>query len=113
MYVCMYVYVYRLADMKTRGSLAPTVGQFNELEAGLAEMWRITRSDTRVTTGNDTMYFACLNHHNEDEKNMEAMRRHANDAGFVTKSIHMEDIIWNGTRFVDRAGDNIDHCWKV
>lgn len=102
-----------LSDMKARGSLPPSTGQFNELEASLTELWRTTRTDRRVQTGNDCMYFACLNHHNEDQKNMEAMRKHANDAGFITKSIHMEDIIWNGTRFVDRQGLNIDHCWKL
>jgi len=102
-----------LQDMVARASLPGRVGQFNELESSLAEVWRLTKSEGKVT--GDLIHFACLAGHQEDMKNRALMERHAREAGFRTKAINMEDIRWDDARqcFQDPDGVKITTCWKL
>jgi glutathionylspermidine synthase len=81
--------------------------QFNSIHERLIEAWR------RFSGG--TIHFSSIKDHPEDEMTVLYLRDTCEQAGVRTKPVFIEDIGWdaNAKRFVDLAGDVIEHSFKL
>ena len=85
----------------------PDADQFNSIHERLIEAWR------RFSGG--TIHFSSIKDHPEDEITVLYLRDTCEQAGVRTKPVFIEDIGWdaNAKRFVDLAGDVIEHSFKL
>ena len=85
----------------------PDADQFNSIHERLIEAWR------RFSGG--TIHFSSIKDHPEDEMTVLYLRDTCEQAGVRTKPVFIEDIGWdaNAKRFVDLAGDVIEHSFKL
>lgn len=85
----------------------PKRDQFNSLHEKLIEAWR------HFGLAGATVYFAAVKGHLEDGGTVDYMRDTAVQAGLATARIDIEDIGWNGQRFVDLEARPIEVLFKL
>ncbi len=83
----------------------PASDQFNSLHERLIAAWQ--------RWGGQALHFSAIKDHPEDEQTVLYLRDTAEQAGVRTQFIHVEDIGWNGTEFVDLADLPIRNCFKL
>lgn len=85
----------------------PDRDQFNSIHERLIEAWR------RFGLGRRRVYFAAVKGHAEDGGTVEYLRDTAVQAGLDTARIDIEDIGWDGSRFVDLDSRRIEALFKL
>ncbi len=90
----------------------PEADQFNSLHEKLIDRWRAL---CEGAFKNRFLYFTCVKDNDEDLGNIEYLRDTAQQAGFGTGLIYIDDIGWaNDTGcFVDQAGQRMDALAKL
>jgi glutathionylspermidine synthase len=85
--------------------------QFNSLHEKLIERWKAIAAEEPGAT----LYFACVDEHEEDEGNVEYLRDTAIQAGVATKFLYVKDIGWDSRRnaFVDGDDNAIEWLFKL
>jgi len=85
----------------------PQRDQFNSIHETLVEAWR------HFGLYGHRLHFACVRDHAEDEGTVEYLRDTAMQAGLDTERLYMDEIGWNGRRFVDIANQPITTLFKL
>ena len=88
-------------------ALQPGKDQFNSLHEKLIEAW------SRFGFGRTLVYFAAVKGNAEDRGTVDYLRDTAIQAGLDTAGIEIEDIGWDGGRFLDLADEPIDALFKL
>ncbi|HEY4248387.1 MAG TPA: glutathionylspermidine synthase family protein [Lacunisphaera sp.] len=85
----------------------PGADQFNSIHERLIEAWRRWSAST--------VHFSSIKEHAEDEQTVLYLRDTCEQAGVVTRSVHVEDIGWDSAshRFVDMERVPLTHCFKL
>ncbi|MBA3849507.1 MAG: glutathionylspermidine synthase family protein [Opitutus sp.] len=85
----------------------PEADQFNSLHERLIEAWR--------RHAGTTVHFSAVKEHPEDEQTVLYLRDTAEQAGVLTREVHVEDIGWDAARgvFADLQGGAIERCFKL
>ncbi len=84
--------------------------QFNSVHERLIERW------AEMSAGHDMripLHFTCLKSSQEDAATIDYLRDCAEQAGFRTKPLFVEDIGLDGFRFVDLEGETIRSLFKL
>lgn len=95
--------------------------QFNSIHERLIEQWRHIRTERWHLPEGARLHLASLHDSGDDELIVEDfdtvayMAEPAQQAGFDTKHVFMEDIGWDEERqtFVDQDGEPIEHIFKL
>jgi glutathionylspermidine synthase len=102
-----------LEDRRNAGAgaaaLPPEADQFNSLHEKLIARW----AKLRAATGGRVLHLACLKDNEEDLGNIEYLRDCALQAGWDARQLYVEDIGWDGARFVDLEGDPVQVLFKL
>lgn len=85
----------------------PAGDQFNSLHERLIDAWR------HFGLFGHRLHFSCLRDNVEDKGTVDYLRQTATLAGLDTDHIFIEDIGWNGRRFVDLAEQPITRLFKL
>lgn len=88
-------------------SLWPGRDQFNSIHERLIEAWR------NFGLGGARLFFSAVKDHAEDEGTIDYLRDTAVQAGLGTHRIAIEDIGWDGRRFLDLDDRPIDAIFKL
>jgi glutathionylspermidine synthase len=88
-------------------ALQPGKDQFNSIHEKLIEAWR------RFEFGSTLVYFSAVKNSAEDRGTVEYLRDTAIQAGVETAGIAIEDIGWDGGRFLDLADEPIEALFKL
>lgn len=88
-------------------ALWPGRDQFNSLHEKLIEAWK------HFGLGRTRVYFAAVKNHAEDGGTVEYLRDTAVQAGLDTARIAIEDIGWDGWRFLDLDNKRIEALFKL
>ena len=83
--------------------------QFNSLHEKLTDAWRTLRT----ASGETRLHFAAVADSQEDWGNLDYLRDTALQAGWQTFALPVEQIGWNGTKFVDEFNVPIDWLVKL
>ena len=87
----------------------PGCDQFNSLHEKLIARWRALRDGN----GKPPLHLACLKENDEDLGTVEYLRDCALQAGWDARHVNIEDIGWNGQRFVDLEDRLIEALFKL
>src|SRR5207253_2980546 len=87
----------------------PRADQFNSLHEKLLAHW----AALRAALGSETLHVACVKESEEDFGNAEYLRDCALQAGWDARQAFIEDLGWNGTRFVDLEEQEIHVLFKL
>jgi glutathionylspermidine synthase len=87
----------------------PEADQFNSLHEKLIARWTHLRELLRGST----LHFACVKESEEDFGNVEYLRDCAIQAGWETQVIFIEELGWNGERFVDLDEKPVEALFKL
>ena len=87
----------------------PDADQFNSIHEKLIERWK----HVRQTLQQDVLHLACAKDSEEDSGNVEYLRDCALQAGWDARSIFVEDLEWNGERFVDLDEEAVRVLFKL
>jgi glutathionylspermidine synthase len=85
----------------------PGSDQFNSIHEKLIQAWQ------QFGFGSTLVYFAAVKNNAEDGGTVEYLRDTAIQAGLQTAGIAVEDIGWDGGRFLDLADEPIDALFKL
>lgn len=85
----------------------PDADQFNSIHEKLIDAWK------RFGLPAAPIHFTCVGGHAEDEGNIGYLRDTAMQAGFNTRWLAVEDIGWDGRRFVDMGKADITTLVKL
>ena len=88
-------------------SLWPGRDQFNSLHEKLVDAWR------NFGLGRAPVYFSAVRDHAEDAGTVDYLRDTAIQAGLETARIAIEDIGWDGHRFLDLDNQPIEALFKL
>lgn len=88
-------------------ALWPGRDQFNSLHERLIEAWR------NFGLGRTRVYFSAVKNHAEDGGTVDYLRDTAIQAGLDTAAIAIEDIGWDGARFLDLDNQPIEALFKL
>ncbi|MEO6995310.1 MAG: glutathionylspermidine synthase family protein [Lacunisphaera sp.] len=85
----------------------PGADQFNSIHERLIEAWR--------RWSGTTVHFSSIKEHAEDEQTVLYLRDTCEQAGVVTRSVHVEDLGWDraSRQFVDLERVPLTHCFKL
>ncbi len=85
----------------------PEADQFNSLHERLIDAWR--------RYAGQTVHFSAIKEHPEDEQTVLYLQDTAEQAGVVTRPVHIEDIGWDQRRgvFADLTGGALERCFKL
>ena len=101
-----------LEDLKGRESprqLPPDADQFNSLHEKLIDRWRaLTRP-----AGDNILHLSCVQESPEDLGNVEYLRDCALQAGWDARQLYIEDLGWDGERFVDLDEEPVETLFKL
>ncbi len=86
---------------------SPQYDQFNSIHEKLIARWK------EGGIGGNTVHFACVRDHLEDFATTVYMQDTAMQAGLQTGRLYMDEIGWNGSRFVDLQNRPITHLFKL
>lgn len=85
----------------------PQRDQFNSIHETLVEAWQ------HFGLYGHRLHFACVRNHAEDEGTVDYLRDTAMQAGVDAERLYMDEIGWNGRRFVDMANQPITMLFKL
>lgn len=85
----------------------PERDQFNSIHERLIEAWK------NFGMGRKRLYFASVKDHAEDAGTVEYLRDTAVQAGLDTAHIDIEDMGWDGERFLDLEDQPIEALFKL
>jgi glutathionylspermidine synthase len=88
-------------------AMHPERDQFNSIHERLIEAWK------NFGIGRETVYFSAVRDHLEDNGTVEYLRDTAVQAGLGTARIAIEDIGWDGQRFLDLDSRPIRVLFKL
>lgn len=88
-------------------AVRPGGDQFNSIHDRLIESWR------QFGIGRERVYFAATRDHVEDNGTIEYLRDTALQAGLETERLAIEDIGWDGERFLDLDDRRIGVLFKL
>ena len=93
----------------------PDADQFNSIHEKLIDHWRTLANDPKGALAGRFLYFSCVADNEEDYGNIEYLRDTAQQGGFATGLVYVDDIGWaNDLRcFVDQAGQKIEAIAKL
>ena len=100
-----------LEDSIKEGRIPRGSDQFNSMHERLIEAFKVIGK--RYVHPNELFHFFSVSEHIEDEITVEYIRDTANQAGLNTKFGYMEDIGWDGNRFVDYDNKPITTMFKL
>jgi glutathionylspermidine synthase len=83
--------------------------QFNSIHEKLVERW----GELKAALGGGRLHLACLKDNDEDLGNTEYLRDCALQAGWDARQLHIEDIGWDGARFVDLEDQPVQALFKL
>lgn len=83
--------------------------QFNSLHEKLIARWKALREEL----GRSRLHLACMKDSDEDLGTAEYLRDCALQAGWDAKPLHIEDLGWNGKRFVDLEDAPLEVLFKL
>lgn len=83
--------------------------QFNSLHEKLVARWQKLRETLRAPT----LHFTCLKESDEDLGNVEYLRDCALQAGWDARQLFIEDLGWDGTRFLDLGEEPVAALFKL
>ena len=86
---------------------SPQFDQFNSIHEKLIARWR------ESGLSGETVHFACVRDHLEDFATTVYLEDTAMQAGFSTRRLFMDEIGWDGARFVDLENRSIKHLFKL
>jgi glutathionylspermidine synthase len=89
--------------------LKPDADQFNSLHEKLIERWKAL---TRPAGGN-ILHLACVKESAEDLGNVEYLRDCALQADWDARQLYIEDLGWNGDKFVDVDDEPVETLFKL
>jgi glutathionylspermidine synthase len=101
-----------LEDLKDSGGpspLVPETDQFNSLHEKLIERLK----NLRPAAGSGVMHLACLKDNDEDLGTVEYLRDCALQAGWDARRIDIEDLGWDGARFLDLEEAPVSYLFKL
>jgi glutathionylspermidine synthase len=84
--------------------------QFNSIHEKLIERWKAIRD---ATQGSARLHLACAKDTEEDLGNVEYLRDCALQAGWDARQLFIEDLGWDGARFVDLDGEAVETLFKL
>ena len=84
----------------------PDADQFNSIHEGLIAAWPALGLPDRV-------HFTCARDSDEDRGNVDYLRDTAMQAGKDAPFLYLDEIGWNGDRFVDLADGDIQALFKL
>jgi len=89
--------------------------QVNDLDSALKDGWKklYTESEKASDSSEKVFYFSFVRESEEDLRNAQYMASCAQNAGYTTRLIYMDEISWNGQRFEDPQGNKIERLWKL
>jgi glutathionylspermidine synthase len=87
----------------------PRADQFNSLHEKLIARW----SALARPAGANPLHLACVSDSEEDLGNIEYLRDCALQAGWQARRIFIEDVGWDGRRFVGLEGEPIETLFKL
>jgi len=90
-------------------ALPPNADQFNSLHEKLIARWQ----KVREAGGGERLHLACLKENDEDLGNLEYMRDCALQAGWDARQLFIEDLGWDGARFVDLDDEPVQALFKL
>ena len=99
----------RGARAGTRPALGKDSDQFNSLHEKLVARWQALKDQW----GKDRLWLACVKENEEDYDNVEYLRDCAIQGGFDARQLYMDDLGWNGDRFVDLEDAPIEALFKL
>jgi len=85
----------------------PDKDQFNSIHEKLIARWK------EAGLGSGPVHFACTRGHDEDFATTVYMEDTARQAGLSTKRLFMDEIGWNGRKFVDLENRTIETLFKL
>ena len=88
-------------------ALKPGSDQFNSIHEKLIEAW------SQFGLGSTLVYFSAVRDSAEDRGTVEYVRDTAIQAGLETAHVDIEDIGWDGVRFLDLADEPIEALFKL
>lgn len=88
-------------------SFCPHCDQFNGIHETLIEAWK------HFGLWGHRVHFTCVRNHEEDLGTVEYLRDTALQAGLDTERLFIDQIGWNGKRFVDLAAKPITTLFKL
>jgi len=89
--------------------VAGELDQFNSLHEKLVVRW----GEIRGAAGGDRLHLACAKDSDEDIGTTEYLRDCALQAGWDARHLSIEDIGWNGERFVDLDEEPVENLFKL
>lgn len=90
---------------ETRGE----ADQFNSIHEKLIERWKAIKA----SWNRNVLHFACVRDSAEDQANVEYLRDCALQAGWDARPLFIEDLGWNGKRFVDLEDEAVEALFKL
>ena len=87
----------------------PKADQFNSLHEKLIARWKALREET----GRSKLHLACMKDSDEDLGTTEYLRDCALQAGWDAKPLYIEDLGWNGKRFIDLGDAPLEVLFKL
>jgi glutathionylspermidine synthase len=87
-------------------TLFPGDDQFNSIHEKLIEAWPRMAID-------GLLHFTCVRDHAEDRGTVDYLRDTAIQAGLATEFLHIDELGWDGARFVDLAGQPVTTLFKL
>jgi glutathionylspermidine synthase len=89
--------------------MKPDADQFNSLHEKLIERWK----SLTKPAGRNLLHLACVKDSEEDLGNIEYLRDCALQAGWDARPIYIEDLGWDGARFVDLESEPLETLFKL
>lgn len=83
--------------------------QFNSLHEKLVARW----GEIRAAAGGDRLHLACVKDSEEDIGTTEYLRDCALQAGWDARHLAIEDVGWDGERFVDLEDEPVESLFKL
>jgi glutathionylspermidine synthase len=87
----------------------PAADQFNSIHEKLIARWQAIRT----SWNRSVLHLACVRDSEEDFSNTEYLRDCALQAGWDARPLFIEDLGWNGKRFVDRENAPVEALFKL
>jgi len=87
----------------------PGKDQFNSLHEKLIERWKVMKQEMQEKT----LHLSCVKESAEDLGNVEYLRDCALQAGWDARQLFIEDLGWDGSRFVDLDEDEVRALFKL
>ena len=87
----------------------PKADQFNSLHEKLISRMQ----ELRAAAGAGVLHLSCLRANDEDLGNIEYLRDCALQAGWDARRIDIEDLGWDGTRFLDLEAAPVSNLFKL